>query len=136
MQATQIQPDHILYNSALGTAYLQLKSYPKAIEYLTKAISNVPNSDTEYNQYLHGGFNSKLGEAYWNFGKPSEAIECLTKATQYQPKNPEYRNNLNFVQSSGASTQVELEVQAAATEILLAGTGEDQNSDEMVDNNL
>jgi len=27
-------------------------------------------------------------------------------------------------------------VQAAATEIPLAGTGEDQNSDEMVDNNL
>ena len=96
----------------------------------------MPNSDTEYNQYIHASFNSKLGEAYWNFGKPAEAIDCLTKATQYQPNNPEYRNNLNLMQSSRASTQVELEVQAAATDIPLAGTGEDQNSDEMVDNNL
>jgi len=118
LQATQLQPDYSSYNSALGTAYLQLKNYPKAIEYLTKAIeyltkaieyltkaieyltkaiSNVPNSDTEYNQYIHASFNSKLGEAYWNFGKPSEAIECLTKATQYQPKSSWFKQQLIYL---------------------------------------
>lgn len=69
----------------MGTAYLQKQDYPKAEEELCQYLA--------WNS-KHAHVYNLLGLVYYRQGKYEETINCLQEVLKLEPKNREYRRNL------------------------------------------
>ena len=79
-QILVIQPDHFDALQLLGVLFAQVKKYPQAVEFLSKALEINPN---------HAGANNNKGNALKELKQFDEALASYDQAIKI---NPDYVN--------------------------------------------
>jgi CHAT domain-containing protein len=94
----------------LGRAYALQKDFPRALEYLTKALAK---AEARQHQSAIPGISNAIGQLYTQFGKPGEALPYYKKAID------SFESTRSFLQSEELRTSfVENKGQTYASIIL------------------
>ncbi len=79
LKARNIEPDDYIFDFVIGTAYMKVKDFNKAVEHFKSALEKETNNIGIYNS---------LGTAYMATSHANEAIECYKKALELDNTSP------------------------------------------------
>jgi tetratricopeptide (TPR) repeat protein len=83
--ASRLQPNDAQVQLLLGLAYYRKSDYTRAVEYLTAAVRQTPESSRQYREVVQA-----LGLSHYMLGHIGEAVPYLEQLNRWSPDNREF----------------------------------------------
>ena len=94
--ASELKPDDVQVQQLLGLAYYRKSDYKRAVEYLSVAARQTPESSREYREVVQA-----LGLSHYMMGHIREAVPHLERLSRWSPDNKEiaYALGVGYIQT-------------------------------------
>ena len=95
--AIAIFPDNSEFYFYKGSAYYQMKNYPKAMEVFQEGLQSVSEDDRSLLSMFYG----QMGDLYYQMNNKKESYQAYDKALEYDENNADALNNYAYFLSVG-----------------------------------